>query len=498
MIKQNIEKTQAEKNTIFQLTVICLAGLIIGIACIWFSARLTLVGLLVIAAIFIIIKRPEISLIGILIATSSIVFEDQLPLLSFGGISLHISDLLLLGSLGLILVTLLVDPKFRIVRTSLDLPLILFYVFMIVSTLYAVSRSSVDIEAARRAIRPITYYFTFFIVTNLIRNRRQLNFLLNGIYILATIVAIVMVVQYFLGKSTILIPGRVESLSTQNITYEDITRILPPGLSIILVAFLVFLCSLTLEKIKTTYLVKLLQFGIFGMALIFTFLRSYWAVVLVAYFLLIFLIKGKEKLRLIYFGLLAIGCVFIVLILVYCFPTSRLSTFVNASTDRLTTIFMIGTYQGQDNSYQWRRIENEYAIAQIAMHPIIGIGMTARYRPWDPRIDTIDIRNLEYDFRQHIHNGHLKVLLNSGFAGYLCLMWLSFVFMLRGFRKWRKITDPKLQSAVLGFTLAYLAVFISSAVNSSFTQWQWTPVLGIILGVNEVIYKNQDQDSSIA
>jgi hypothetical protein len=72
-------------------------------------------------------KRPEIGLLGILIATASIVFEERLPLLSAGGISLHIPDLLLLGSLGLIAVRWLFAPEFRIVRTPLDRPLLIFY-----------------------------------------------------------------------------------------------------------------------------------------------------------------------------------------------------------------------------------------------------------------------------------------------------------------------------------------------------------------------------------
>ena len=233
------------------------------------------------------LKRPEIALLGILIATSSIVFEEQLPLLSVGGISLHIPDLLLLGSLGLIAVRWLVEPEFRIVRTPLDWPLLIFYGVTLLSTFIAIYQSSVEVEEARRAIRVLSYYLTFFIVTNLVRERRQLNFLLNGLFLLATIVAAAMVVQFLLGDSVQLLPGRVETLDTQGTMYEDVTRILPPGWSIVLVSFVAILCILVLEKFKPLGWLRFLQCGLLGMALLVTFLRSYWAVLIMVFFLLV-------------------------------------------------------------------------------------------------------------------------------------------------------------------------------------------------------------------
>lgn len=479
----------------FQIMVACGFSLILSIACVWFSPLLVLGALA--AALFMLatIKRPEIALLGILIATSSIVFEEQLPLLSMGSISLHIPDILLLGSLGLIAVRCLVVPQFRIVRTPLDRPLLIFYGVTLLSTFISILQSSVEVKEALRATRVLSYYLTFFIVTNLVRERRQLRFLLNSIFFLSTIVAAAMVGQFLLGDSVPLLPGRVETLMTQDSVYEGITRILPPGWSIVMVSFVTIVCILVLEEFKPLGWLKFFQCGLLGMALLVTFLRSYWAVLILVFFLLVVLFRGVDRQRLIGWGLAVFFSTTIILLVVFSDPDSRAARLVGASMDRLATLGMSGTFQGQDNSLNWRMIENGYAFSTIASNPLIGLGMGARYRPWDSRLDS---KTDTYDFRRHIHNGHLWILLQSGLLGYLSLMWLSLAFLIRGFRYWRSIANERMRGVVLGFTLVYLAVLIAAWVNSTFMQWRWTPVIGIIMGINEVILRNAEQETSVS
>ena len=114
--------------------------------------------------------------------------------------------------------------------------------------------------------------------------------------------------------------------------------------------------------------------------------------------------------------------------------------------------------------------------------------MDAVYRPFDNRLDSRS--TILTDF---IHNGHLKIMLNSGLIGYFSLMLLSFVFLMRGLKDWRNITDGRYRGIVLGFTLAYTAIMIAAIVNSTFTQWRWTPVIGIMMGINEIIFLKYKQ-----
>jgi len=466
------------------------SGLILGIIGLRFSFLIVLWILAVAILVYAVLKRPELGLLCILIATSSILFEEQLPLISIGSLSFHIPDILLISLLSLIVLRRLANSGFRIVRTPLDTPLLIFYGVTLVSTLIALSQSSVDIVDARRAFRILSYYLTFFLVTNLIRERRQLNLLVNSFFLLATVVAAGMVAQYFLGRSVILLPGRVESLATK---YGDVTRILPPGWSTILVSFVAILCILVLVKNKPRKFLMFLQCGLLGIAILFTFLRSYWIALIIVFFLLGYILKGYHKKKLIGWSLVAAFSIAIILLVVSSDSDSGASRLVDASIDRLSTLGKRGTFMGEDSSLKWRIIENKYAFSSIASSPLIGLGMGFTYRPWDPRLDPPSIRGFVYDLRKHIHNGHLWILLQSGLLGYLSLMWLSLAFLIRGFKYWRIIADDRMRGVVLGFTLVYMVVLIAAVANSTFMQWRWTPIIGIMMGINEIILMKVDK-----
>ena len=481
-------------NLILQIIVGCCFGIGLGVVAVRFSPLLVLGAFTALFFLYALLKSPALALLGILIATSSILFEDQLPMIS-AGISLHIPDLLLLGSLGLIVVRQMVEPQFKIVHTPLDLPLIIFFSLTMLSTILAILQSSAEPESARRWMRILSYYLTFFVVTNLIRERRQLYLLLNGIFFLATIVAGAMAMQFLLGNAVQILPGRIETLNTQGNLYEGITRILPPGWSIVLVSFVTFLCLLGLEKSRRFQWLKFFQCGLFGLALLVTFLRSYWAVLIIIFALLGYLLRGVDRQRLIGWCLVFVSLTAIILLLVFADPNSQVARLVSASIDRLNTLANNGTFQGQDSSLNWRMIENSYAISTIMSNPWLGLGMDFTYRPWDRRLD-LNTDPSSYDFRKHIHNGHYWILLQSGLLGYLSFLWLSLTFLIRGLRHWRTVTDARLRGSVLGFTLVYLGVLIAAAVNSTFMQWRWTPVIGIIMGINEVVLMKFRQEES--
>lgn len=492
MLSKKVRQRLSSYNLLSHLAVACGAGLLLGAAALWFSPLWTLVALTGGGFIFATLKRPEIALLGILIATSSIIFENRLPLIPIGIVgSLHIPDLFLLALFGLIILRWLVEPDFKIIRTPLDWPLLAFYAVALLATSIAVFQSSVEFHMARRMIRVVTYYLTFFTVTNLVREDRQLRFLLRGLFLLATIVAVVMIAQFLLGASLPLLPGRVETLYTQGTGYSGITRILPPGQSIMLVAFIATSVTLVLGKLRPINTLKFLQWGLLGLAVVFTFTRSFWVQASLALFLLACLVKGQDRQRLVGWGLVVLLLAAIVLLPAFDEPESQATSLVRASFERLGTL-VSGKTLGE-SSLQWRYVENEYALPQIASHPLLGLGLGARYRPFDPRIDH---RGMKWDARGYIHNAHLWILMKTGLLGYLCLVWLSLAFLIRGFRHWRLITNSRMRGCVLGFTLTYLGVLIGAVVNPMFVQWSWTPVIGIMMGINEVVLRKVVRERS--
>jgi hypothetical protein len=442
--------------------------------------------------IFAALKRPEIGLLGILVATSSIVFESRLPLIPIGIGSLHIPDVILLTLLGLIILRWLAEPDFKIVRTPLDFPLVAFWSVALLSTFIAILGSSVEVEAARRAIRVVSYYLTFFVVTNLVRKDHQVIFLLRGLLLLATVVALAMIAQFLVGESTPFLPGRVETLSTWGETWSGITRILPPGQSLIVVAFIVTTATLVLDEFRPISVLRFLQWGLLGLAIVLSFNRSSWVQLGLALFLLVCLVRRQDKQRLIGWGLLVVLLGAAILPFTFYEPESLAAQAVRASFGRLVTLVSVGT--ARESGMQWRYLETEYALPQIASHPLIGLGLGATYRPWDPRLDWTGPGGTGWDASAYIHNGHLWILLQSGLLAYLCLMWLSLAFLVRGLKYWRSVFNSQMRGIVLGFTLTYLGVLIGAIVNPMFMQWFWTPVIGMMMGINEVVLRKVIQE----
>jgi hypothetical protein len=469
---------------VYPVVLVCAVGVALGTIALSFSPQLVLVALAAGGLILAALKRPEIALLAILVAKSTIIFEDRMPLIPIGVGSLHVADVILLALFGLILLRWLAESDFHIVHTPLDLPLLAFYGVALLSTLIAVLTSSLEFNQGLRGIRDITFYLTFFLVINLVREQRQLTLLLRGFLALATAVAIAMIAQYLVGESLQLLPGRVETLSTQGESYGGVFRILPPGQSLTLVAFVVTTVALVLNGFRPLSLLRFLQWGLLGLVVVLTFNRSFWVVAGLALLLTACLLRGQDRQRLVVWSLVVALLASVILPLAMYEPESRASTLVRASIERLRTLVSSGTLG--ESSIEMRYVESEYARSQITKVPLIGLGIGARYRPWDSRIDWRLPDGSGFDGRAYIHNGHLWILLQSGLLGYLCFVWLSLAFLVRGLRYWRSVRDSDMRAMVLGFTVTYLGVMLGAIVNPMLMQSFWIPVLGVMLGMTEL------------
>ncbi len=459
------------------------ASLLVGALYLIVSPLWALVAIAGTSGVLIALQHPELSLLGILVLTSSIIFERTLPLIPIGVGSLHIPDVILLALFGMIALRWLLEPDFHIARTPLDAPLLFFFGITLGATLLAIVRSGLDFNIALRGIRIVSYYLVFFAVTNLIRSKAQLARLLDGFLLLATFVGGVMFLQFLLGDSLPILPGRVETLNTEGVSYEGITRILPPGQSIVLVGFVSGLIALLVDRLRPTSVMRVLQVGILGLAVIFTFNRNFWINSVLSLALFAFLIQGRERHRAVAWSM-ALGLVIVMLLLIiFTQPGSSAADLVTATVDRFST--MVGSKVTDDSSLRWRDAEYEYAIPQILSHPLTGLGAGASYRPFDSRMDSRG----RFDGRAYIHNGHLWIMLQSGVAGYASLMWLSLRFVMRGFNNWRQVPDSRIKGIALSFSLVYLGSLLGNITSPLFMQWYWTPVFGLMMGANEVIYR---------
>lgn len=473
-----------------ELVLAGILGILLGLISIIISPTLMVILIVGCGLGYASLKRPEIALLGILAATSSIVFEEKLPLVPIGFGSLHVSDVILVGLFVLIFLRWWVERDFKLIGTPLDTLLLAFFTIAVLATVIAIFQASLHVETARRALRVVAYYLCFFLVTNLVRQDRQLHLLVNGMTLLGTVVAVAMIAQYTLGVSIFVLPGRVETLATQGTTYAGVTRILPPGQSLVIVSFIISLATLIIDERRRYQVLNFIQLALLGTAIVMTFNRSFWVMVVIAVIALTYVAKAEYRRRLIILGLIVLILATFLLLYAFIEPETKIIQLGTAFIDRLITLGRASTLQ--EGSLSWRYVENEYVLPALRSNPFFGIGLGSEYRPFDPRLDYIGV---ESTLLGYIHNGHFWILVKTGVLGYLSLAAFSVVFLIRSFKHWQHIPNPQMQGYVIGIAVMYVGVIAANIVNPMFMQWFWTGLLGMVFGINEVALRRVPRNS---
>jgi len=461
------------------------------------------------------LKRPEIVVLGYLLITSTVIDVQVLPRIPIGVGRLLITDIILLAMLGLILIRFLVKSDFRIIHTQLDLPLLAFLGIAILATFLAIGfperavtltyqmthlgertpigQLPLTLNDSLGEARTVFSYLIFFIVINLVREERQLRTLLRGLFFLASGVALLMIAQFLLGNDVPILPGRVETLDVEGAAFMGVTRINPPGEPLVFITFLAMTATLVIDKLQLKRMWIIPLWGLTGLGVVLTFRRNLWIAVFIAFFLLAVLCWRRVWLRMLGGTLVAVSIAAIVLLQVQTQPKSGINKLVIGAFDRLDSLTKPQTFKNRDSSLRWRDFEYKYAMPQIASNSLIGLGLGATYRPWVNGKDWVgkdeEGVDKEADNRRFIHNGHLAIIVKSGMLGYLSFLVFSIIALVRGFKFWQRVPTPEFQAILLGFTLAYLGILIGSIVNPMIMKSNWTPVIGFMLGINEVMLR---------
>ncbi|MBI1794938.1 MAG: O-antigen ligase family protein [Chloroflexi bacterium] len=488
MLIQKLKLYSRSSIHVTEFLAACVLGLLLGAVSIWASPIGVMLvfagGVFALAAT----RRHELLLLAYLIFTSTIIDDTYNPSISIGFGTMYLTDVIIFTAFVLVILRSLSEPDFELIHTPLDFPLIMFWGVTMFSTFLAIFQGNITLNASLGAIRSVSSYLLFFAVTNLVRKERQLDLLWKGMSLFAIFTAFGMIAQYIAGSSVRILPGRVETLNTEGVRFSDITRIIPPGDALIFFVFIVFTVSIMLKARKSSSISTLLSFGLLGLGTLLTYKRHLFIGFGIAVILLFVLLNSRDKVRLLSWAFASTLIIAIAVLLISMFPGSKALEFVTASSNRFLSLVSSETYSNPNSSLQWRSFEYQYALPQIASHPLIGMGLDTRYRPF--------VRGRDYlpggDFRRFVHNGHVAILLRSGLLGYMFFAWLSVAFIWRGFKYWRDIPDLRAQALVLGLTLTYIGVLIGTVVSPIILTANWTPVIGIMFGTNEVIFKNFD------
>ncbi|KAA3647822.1 MAG: hypothetical protein DWQ07_02225 [Chloroflexi bacterium] len=486
-----------------QIALAVAVGLTIGLLTVAVSPFITLALVFGLLAGVVALRRPEIVIFGILILTATILDEFFFPYVEAGPVRLFVSDVMLYALLAMLMLRLFLDSKYKPVSTRMDFPLLLFYGIGALSTAVAIlfapdayklanfgtlfDDPPEMIRLALPEVRIFTYYLMFFIVTQMIRTKKQFNTLLIGLMVMAVITGIFMVIQSVVGIDAPFLAGRVETLSTGGQSFANITRVLPPGQSLMLLGFIISSSILVLQRFRFWNVFIILQWAVMAAGVIFTFNRTFWVASALAFLLLILVVRWQERSRIVGWGYLLTFGLVVLAVFAFSSPDSQVAAITDAVIDRLSTITSIENISN-DQSFRWRDVEYEGAFESIASRPFLGIGIGAEYRDWNSLLDNPPF----YDGRTYIHNGHMWLLMKTGVIGYLAFLLLGGTYVFRAFRKWQSIENELWKAVVIGGALTFIGLIPAAIANPVYMQPFWTPVFGIMFAANEFIYTHSE------
>lgn len=464
MIRSHINTITA--GGVYRPVVILTSGVVLGWMAISLEPFRFVGGMIAVLGGLLALIRPELAILGVVAATSSIIPDNATPKLPFLAGSFRGYDLLLLFLLALAAIHSLTAHPRNVLRTALDLPLILFLAAAVVSLYRSTSAPGIDPSTALQEFRRLAYYLLFFAVTRLITRRRQVITLIRGLVLISVVVAAAMVTEALAGTTLDMIPGTLLGGAG---TGKVETRMI-----LVFVMFAVLMAMAVFEDGKGLQGRRLLPAGLMAAAIILTYGRNLWAAAVVVLGLLTWLLGPGKRSKMVVLASITLGAVLIIVL-----PLTAVSERSTEVVESVTNLAM-SLITGEQNTLDLRVQELQYATGHILENPIFGIGLGGSYRPPIWKGDT----------GTGAHNTYLWIQVKLGAVGLISFLWFSVLFLGRGFRHWKEISDPYLRTTLLGFTLGYLGLMLSSLVTNRFAANLVGPTtFGLITGISEVIIR---------
>lgn len=468
-----------KNHNFLNLTIAGLAGILIALAVLFIKPILVVAFVGALLGAVVVIYYPELGFIVILILLSSVLGEEQVPTIDIG-LQIYISDIVFVFLLAIMVIRLLVDPDFHLEKNAMILPVLAFWGFALLSTIMHIANDSIIIGDGIQEMRIITYYLLLIPFIYLIREKKQLDRFLSALFLLATITATANLSQYILGDRITFLTGRVETFADGVVRITD-----NPGEGLITTTFIVLTVRLFLSQFKFNNFFHFIQWAIIGAAMLVSFNRTHWGVAALSFVITFFMTNPEQRKKTLTWGLYLLWLIPLALLPALFFRDTPYAELVQAAIARLGTLFSSTAYiDPTESTIMWRNFEYHYGLPQIAKHPFFGLGMGAQYRPFISQIDGWGNMGPNYT-----HNGHLWIAMKGGLLSWISLMIFMVMFIVDGFKKWRKIQDPDKQSLALGFTLVAVSIIVASILHPIIITFFWTPLLGIIFAINHVLFK---------
>lgn len=445
------------------------AGLLTGLSLIYLGPFPTIAMVAGIAYLVILIRAPEIPILILLAYTSGLLPSQYNPYFGLFVGRFQASDLILLSLLALTITRVFAEPSFRIRKSPVNLPLLLFCLSVCIGMGTAVIHHGVNFSHTTYEARILLYYALFFVVENLVRNRTQLKRLIWGVFVIGFCTALLIVLQTISFISFF----QTDSSSSSQL----LQRAFHPGFNSILMTILAFVCLLG-EKSRFSKEVWIwFALLILGSSILLSLGRNIILSISITLLVLLLIMEKHRRIRLIKSLLilvLASLCAFNLLRILA--PSAEILDYPQALADRFVHLFTTDPLSSKE-TLLWRIQETQYAWEKIIESPFLGIGLKTEYRPEFYEGDSLT---------SYIHNGYLWLWLKLGLPGLISFLWMLLAFLLHALRYWKNISDQFIGLSSLGFVMAIFAIVFSNFVAPGFVSHFNLAFFAAGMGVFEV------------
>jgi len=367
--------------------------------------------------------------------------------------------------------------KFGMVKTPVKLPMVAFLASIIMTCFFSLVLFSVAPGLAFMGLMDMSHYITFFLIVYSIKNEKQIKLLIKILFAMAILCAILTIISSFNPDFPIRQGQLVEKWGF------GFYRIVPNGAILFLVAFLVSLSILPFLKSRLKSLLLLSVVLIILVAILLTFTRSIWLLIIFTIPGLVILLPKRKRFnycrRLIIIGVLAV--ILGISINYFFLPLFNegeiISTAQKGILSSLEAFQFTGGLQSREPSFNYRILETKIALRVIKDNLIAGVG-------YKYRLDTPEAAV------SYLHNGYVSILMVQGLIGFIPFLWLIVAFFLRGLEIYRNLNESPYKGLVHGLIGGFWLILMGAFLGNGLQHGNTTILcLMLIMGLCEVIYK---------
>ena len=489
---------QVQRSTMFAVfvkVVVWVLGMWVWATIVEYTSPLIDMGILAISAppaLYLFWRKPEYGLIALLFFGSGFlapnIVDIRIPLL--GGFEAR--DILLLSLLLMSLIKTLSRHELRVPLWPVGGILLAFLIMMFFSLFNALFLEGVPGNWALSDARILLFYATFFITGWSINTKQSFYTLILGSFVLADMVAAIILIQQVLGPYNYLLNSMYDS-SWKIWEVAGATRVVPPGI--------IFMYFMMLISIGMTFfwpmawrvkILLILNTVFLSLGLIFTFTRSAWVAAAVS--LLIMLIVAFPDYKPYLFRTIVLGTSVILLILGgFNLFVERLSLENETALgvlDRFTSIFTIEDTL-ETNSLQWRYFEIQEATKAIQASPYIGVGLGNNYRvltAFQGEANGLwtegDISYIRIDrFTRYVHSSYYAIAVKMGIPALILILAFCVFGILKSIDLHQALPQGLARGVALPIGAGIVGLLQWSFIHAHLILASSTIAIGLLVGL---------------